>query len=48
MELLKKPPPGSEGFKENRKAELIPHRPRNTALAAAYIDALEAKKRRKK
>lgn len=48
MPLVKHTKPGSPGFKENIKAELMAGKPKNQAVAIAYSEAKEGKKRRKK
>lgn len=47
MPLIKNAKPGSKGFKQNIETEIKSGRPQKQAVAIAYSDAGEAKKRKK-
>ncbi len=48
MPLIKGAKPGSPGFKKNIKTEMKAGRPQNQAVAIAYSEAKEKKKRPKR
>lgn len=48
MPLNKGAKPGSKGFKQNIKTEIAAGKPQKQAVAIAYSEAREGKKRRKK
>jgi hypothetical protein len=48
MPLKKGAKPGSPGFKSNIKAEIAAGKPQKQAVAIAYSESREGKKRRKK
>lgn len=48
MPLKKGAKPGSKGFKENIKAEMAAGKPQNQAVAIAYSEAKQGKKKKKK